>query len=372
MHISFRALVALVTLPFITNSVSQEPAPGIVPSASNTCFHVMTGNTRKPDQETAFTTLLSALSRSILAYRLDTEYTERKSNSTNTRNARVFINYEQGTVHLEAGDEGELRSAIIALLLTPWSPETIEEFSVNDMPANALPTLFGQVLDQDQKPVRGYAGAAYFADHLLNNKLRSSLQAKGTVYSIAIDLVPDHNLEEKYQYSSIIKRSSYHYNIDASLLYAIISTESNFNPLATSHANAYGLMQVIQHTAGKDVFSLVKNRLDMPTKEYLLKPRNNIDTGAAYLHLLSTRYLKDIEHPLSLKYATISAYNGGASRVFQTFGDGKRQAISTINNMLPEDVYQALTKDHPSMESRQYLEKVISAQEQFYRDIAVL
>ncbi|MGU0042793.1 transglycosylase SLT domain-containing protein [Escherichia coli] len=31
-------------------------------------------------------------------------------------------------------------------------------------------------------------------------------------------------------------------------------TESSFNPYAVSRSDALGLMQVVQHTAGKDVF----------------------------------------------------------------------------------------------------------------------
>ncbi len=372
MRISFQMMAALAVLLFITNSVPEQPGSSAVPAASATSFHALTNNTRNPDQNAALATLLSALSRQIHTYSLDTEPIGQKSMPANN-NARVFINFEQGMVHLEANDKGMLRSAIIDVLLTPWNPETMDRFSVNSMPEDILPILYGQVLDQDQKPVRAYAGAAYFADYLLNTQLVSSASAKGTVYNIDIDLVPDHDLEGKYQYVGIIRHTGYQYNIDESLLYAIISTESNFNALAISHANAYGLMQVTQHAAGKDVFSLVKNRRDIPTKEYLFKPRNNIDTGAAYLHLLSTRYLKDIEDPLSLKYAVISAYNGGTGKVFQTFGGGKKQAISTINSMPPEAVYQALTKDHPNRESRQYLKKVISAQKRFCQeDIAAL
>ncbi|XPE62277.1 transglycosylase SLT domain-containing protein [Shigella flexneri] len=33
-----------------------------------------------------------------------------------------------------------------------------------------------------------------------------------------------------------------------------MQTESSFNPYAVSRSDALGLMQVVQHTAGKDVF----------------------------------------------------------------------------------------------------------------------
>jgi membrane-bound lytic murein transglycosylase C len=38
-----------------------------------------------------------------------------------------------------------------------------------------------------------------------------------------------------------------------------MQTESSFNPYAVSHADALGLMQVVQHSAGKDVFRCREN-----------------------------------------------------------------------------------------------------------------
>ncbi|WP_438886886.1 transglycosylase SLT domain-containing protein, partial [Bacillus cereus group sp. Bce002] len=49
----------------------------------------------------------------------------------------------------------------------------------------------------------------------------------------------------------------------------MIKTESSFKPYALSWANAYGLMQVVPKTAGRDVFNLVKNKPGEPTPEYL-------------------------------------------------------------------------------------------------------
>ncbi len=40
------------------------------------------------------------------------------------------------------------------------------------------------------------------------------------------------------------------------LILAIMQTESSFNPYASAVPDALGLMQVVQHTAGKDVFRL--------------------------------------------------------------------------------------------------------------------
>ena len=79
-------------------------------------------------------------------------------------------------------------------------------------------------------------------------------------------------------------------------------TESSFNPYAISHANAYGLMQIIPSTAGKDVFDRVKNKPGQPSRDYLFQPHQNIDVGTAYLSLLDTHYLSRIRDPLTRKY----------------------------------------------------------------------
>ena len=155
-----------------------------------------------------------------------------------------------------------------------------------------------------------------------------------------------------------------------SLIYAVIKTESSFNPYAVSHANAYGLMQVIPATAGRDVYVRVKGKNGQPTREELFNPAYNIDVGTAYLHLLQTVYLADIEDPRSRRYAVISAYNGGAGGVLNTFSSDRKAAPGRINQLSPEAVYQVLTEQHPKEEARRYLYKVNQAEKGFKRAFA--
>ncbi|MCS5932560.1 transglycosylase SLT domain-containing protein [Klebsiella pneumoniae subsp. pneumoniae] len=51
----------------------------------------------------------------------------------------------------------------------------------------------------------------------------------------------------------MVRQASRKYGVDESLILAIMQTESSFNPYAVSHADAMGLMQVVQHSAGRDV-----------------------------------------------------------------------------------------------------------------------
>ena len=194
-----------------------------------------------------------------------------------------------------------------------------------------------------------------------------AIPPEGRVYAVDFYLTEDHMSQRQYHYASVVRKFAKTYQVDESLVYSVIRTESSFNPYAVSSSNAYGLMQIIPSSAGRDVFERVKKIPGQPSKEWLFDPDNNIDTGTAYLALLNGHYLKGIKHPLSRKYTVISAYNGGAGNVFKTFDSDRERAIDKINAMAPERVYQALTGQHPRGETRRYLEKVTTAQEDFAR-----
>jgi membrane-bound lytic murein transglycosylase C len=133
-----------------------------------------------------------------------------------------------------------------------------------------------------------------------------------------------------------------------------------------SGSDALGLMQVVQHTAGKDVFQM-RGKWGKPSRSYLFDPENNIDTGTAYLAILQNNYLGGIQNPTSRRYAVITAYNGGAGSVLRVFSSDRTRAVGIINGMQPGDVYQTLTTKHPAGESRRYLVKVNNAQKSYRR-----
>ncbi|UMP74899.1 transglycosylase SLT domain-containing protein [Klebsiella pneumoniae] len=74
------------------------------------------------------------------------------------------------------------------------------------------------------------------------------------VYSITINTVPNHLDKRAHKYLGMVRQASRKYGVDESLILAIMQTESSFKPYAVSHADAMGLMQVVQHSAGRDVF----------------------------------------------------------------------------------------------------------------------
>lgn len=96
--------------------------------------------------------------------------------------------------------------------------------------------------------------------------------------------------------SSVIYHQSKKYDIDESLVKAVIYTESYFNPNATSHKGASGLMQLMPATAEKYGVSDLYN------------PRQNIIAGIKHLRYLMTLFPDNLKH-------VIAAYNAGENAV---------------------------------------------------------
>lgn len=283
--------------------------------------------------------------------------------------SRSEVNFSKGTITVETvsptDPKGHLRNAIITTLLTPDDPSSVDLFSSKSIKLEGQPFLYNQVVDQEQKPIQWTWRANRFADHLIATQLKTKNVDFKKAYYVEIPMVKDHATKRSYQYADIVRRASQRYDIPEDLIYAIIKTESSFNPYAVSWANAYGLMQVVPKTAGRDVFKLVKNKSGEPSPEYLFNPEQNIDTGTAYFYILKNRYLKDVKHPTTLEYSMISAYNGGTGGVLNTFSKDRKRAMRDLNSLQPSQAYWALTKKHPNKESRRYLEKVTKFKKDF-------
>lgn len=286
---------------------------------------------------------------------------------------RSHINFDKGTITVEtiAGTEpaARLKQAIVTTLLMGDDPGTVDLYSdADDINISKEPFLYGQVVDNTGEAIRWQWRANRFADWLLNHKLQQRRSSNGLriIYSVTINLVPNHLDKRAHKYLGMVREASRKYGVEESLILAIMQTESSFNPYAVSRSDALGLMQVVQHTAGLDVFRS-RGKWGKPSRSYLLDPANNIDTGTAYLAMLSNVYLSGIDNPTSRRYAVITAYNGGAGSVLRVFNSDKTRAFSIINSMDPGDVYEVLTSRHPSAESRRYLYKVNTAQKSYIR-----
>ena len=284
---------------------------------------------------------------------------------------RSHINFDDGTITVEtiAGTDpaARLRQAIVTTLLMGDDPGSVDLYSdADDIQISKEPFLYGQVVDNTGEAIRWQWRAERFADYLLQTRMKKRTSGLHIIYSVTINLVPNHLDKRAHKYLGMVRQASRKYGVDESLILAIMQTESSFNPYAVSRSDAMGLMQVVQHTAGKDVFRS-QGKSGTPSRSYLFDPASNIDTGTAYLAMLSNVYLGGIDNPTSRRYAVITAYNGGAGSVLRVFSNDKVQAANIINSMAPGDVYQTLTTRHPSAESRRYLYKVNTAQKSYRR-----
>lgn len=284
---------------------------------------------------------------------------------TNNYQSKAEVDFAKGLVTVEtiARDKPleQLQRAIVVTLLTNDNPADNDIFSDEDPKLTGKPYLFEQVLDHDNKAIAYSWRANRFAEHLIKTQVKTRKIGWRTSHYVEISMVNSHVELRKNQYSEHVLAAANRYQVRPDLIYAIIETESSFNPYAVSRANAYGLMQVVPTTAGKDVYDKVLNKPGMPNKQTLFTPEHNINIGTAYLHLLSDRYLEKIHNSMSRHYAVISAYNGGAGNVYKTFDNNRQAARDIINKLPPSTVYDRLVYAHPRQESRRYLQKVTKA-----------
>ena len=285
---------------------------------------------------------------------------------------RAHIDFEASEVIVETiapnSQRRYLKRAIVTTLLTPDDPRKVDLYSEADPGAGGTPFLYKQVVDHLQQPVADQQRAEAYASYLVENQLREVTIGKRRGLRVVFPLVPNNGDIRAYKYADLVRRYSREYNVTESLIYGVIKTESSFNPFAVSHAPAYGLMQIVPSTAGRDVYERIKKIKGQPSPQDLYDPSYNIDIGTAYLKILQDDYLAQVKDSNARRYSVISAYNGGAGNVFKTFSTDRDRALARINQLSPQEVFRQLNQNHPKLESRRYLVKVSEAQQEFWRN----
>lgn len=287
--------------------------------------------------------------------------------------SRAIVQFDRGLVTVETLDparpEQSLKNAIVTTLLTPEDPRAVDLYSDKSVALSGRPYLLGLVVDQQGRAIDTPALAEGYADHLLRTARQTRMvdteQGSKRVHYVQITMVRDYENRQAQRYAASVDKHAKQYGVSKSLIYAVMKTESSFNPFAVSSAPAYGLMQLVPETGGRDAYQMVKGYAHTPSKEYLFDPDNNIELGTAYLNILEQRYLARIEHPLTREYCTIAAYNGGAGNVFNMFSKDRAKAPDVINSLPPAEVYRRLRDEHPRDETRRYLVKVLEARREF-------
>jgi len=141
------------------------------------------------------------------------------------------------------------------------------------------------------------------------------------------------------RYTSTVERCSEEFGVDRELVYAVIRTESGFDPNARSDAGAMGLMQIMP-----DTFGWLQGKLepdaDHPT-ERLYDPSTNIRYGVFYLSMLREKFGSDL--------LAVAAYHAGQNRIAQWLNEKK----IPVENCTADDI--------PSSATGHYVRKVQSA-----------
>jgi membrane-bound lytic murein transglycosylase C len=204
----------------------------------------------------------------------------------------------------------------------------------------------------------------------LNKNLASSLNKsavlerkqgkKGEVLTIIAKL-PANSLSIRAEnFAESVEKSAAKWQVSAALIMAIMHTESAFNPLARSHVPAFGLMQIVPKSAGRDASRLVFGEERLLKGRDLYEPETNIEMGAAYLHILDRKYLKGISDASSRQICVIAAYNTGAGNVAYAFTGTTsiKKALPLINRLTAQQVYAHLRSNLKYKEARNYVQKV--------------
>lgn len=119
------------------------------------------------------------------------------------------------------------------------------------------------------------------------------------------------------KYEQYVDKYSQECDVDNLLIYSIIKVESNFNEKANSHAEAIGLMQLMENTAVETYEHIEAQTVNV---EELYQPEINIKIGTYYFSTLLNQY-----NNVGL---ALAAYNAGMGRVDKW----TKQAKSTTTN----------------------------------------
>jgi soluble lytic murein transglycosylase len=113
--------------------------------------------------------------------------------------------------------------------------------------------------------------------------------------------------------------------LDPYLVASLIRQESEFNPSAVSHANAYGLMQLLPRTGKGEA---KKEGLSHYSTDSLLDPTTNIELGTHYFRQMVDEFGGQVEYALA-------AYNAGAERVQDWRAAGNYRDIEEFVESIP-------------------------------------
>jgi len=157
--------------------------------------------------------------------------------------------------------------------------------------------------------------------------LRKAKQTLPSYFAADPNALPKTYVEALFPrpYWDELYRSSTANGLDPYLVASLIRQESEFNPTAISHANAYGLMQLLPEV-GKTTAKQIKLR--NYSLADLLEPNANLKLGTKYFKSMIDEYGGQVEYALA-------AYNAGTNRVADWRANGTYRDIAEFVESIP-------------------------------------
>lgn len=270
------------------------------------------------------------------------------TNATNKLKERISYIVSKNTKQVVQTDPLQKRVAKIS-----------QSHGVHTSSVNPKPILSTVMFSS--KPSRSEV-KTYASNTLKTNKITTSKakNKKEKVYKVTVKFPKNSKIKLSAVYQDEVAKNAARFKLPNELVFAIMQTESDFNPFAKSHIPAFGLMQIVPRSAGRDSYRLLYKKKGQPSATYLYNSTNNIQMGSAYLYILYYRYLRKIKNPKSRLYCSIAAYNTGAGNIAWAFTHSynMNKAAPVINKLTPDQVYNKLLRDLKFDEPKHYLKRV--------------
>ncbi len=217
-----------------------------------------------------------------------------------------------------------------------------------------------------KETVRDLAQAIAKQSNKTTSKVEGGDGKTRTVVRVQMNMVPNNLSKNAALYKDHVATYVQTYNIETSLVFAIMEQESNFNPRAKSWVPAIGLMQLVPRTAGVDAYKYVYKKEWVPDMPYLYDAKNNIELGTAYLRILYNTF-RNVKDADCRRLCVIASYNTGAGNVARAFtgNTSVSRAVPIINTMKYNELYQYLTTKLRHEEARNYVSGVSRRREKY-------
>lgn len=292
--------------------------------------------------------------------------------------SRSIVDFENGKATVEmvadpgkAVDKKELTKKVKILILNKGKSKDYDSSVEKAVPLSDVPVLQNQVVTPsgvavDEKNIDAAVKEIVDAAEVKVTTVTDPDGKQHQIASVSFDLIPDHIRVRAEKFADNVNIYCNQFKVEPSLTYAVMQTESSFNPKAKSRVPAYGLMQIVPSSAGADCAQSLKKNFRKPTANYLYNPKNNIEMGVHYLSLLRDRYFKDVTDKKKQELCIIASYNTGAGNVARALrGDTNiKKAIPKINEMTYDELF-SFFKKHLHKETQNYITNVTERTENF-------